>query len=97
MATTLTQKEIDELLNTSASTDDEKHQETVKSDHSEGKTHFFKPNIIKKTITVPYFSPVLKNDNILFNPNNKDTSDENSKKVVWSIEHYSKMLHNRKV
>jgi len=94
MATILSQKEIDELLNTPASTDAEEPADFGKdTSQKQSKTHFIKPIITSNSITVPYFSPVLKNNNIVYNPDNNQDFEENGKKAVWSISQYSKLFH----
>ena len=100
MADLLSQKEIDDLLNSSISDDTPAADEDVgeapeKTGTSRTKTYSFKKN---KNIrfAFEYHSPVLKKETCVYNPEPAIEESENVH-IVRSLDNYVQYLKHRKV
>ena len=97
MADLLSQKEIDNLLNSTISAEEtsdkvsEVAEEKVKS-----RPKTFAYNKVRKVrFTYQYQSPVIKKENLVFNPD-QDTIDFGNKVIVRTLDNYIKYLKNKK-
>lgn len=98
MADLLIQQEIDDLLNSSL-LNDEITEKVSKADTNEKlpherKIYFYKVNKNSR-FSFPYNSPVIKKENIVFNPN-LESVDFLNKVVVRTPYNYIKYLKNKK-
>ena len=94
MADILSQSEIDDLLNSVASPDeetapDEKKQKTISSNK------IFVHKIYKNSrFSFPYNSPVIKKENIVFNPVSGN-GNHNDKTIVRTLDNYVEHRKNK--
>ena len=89
------QKDIDELLNTinSGNNLDETPENNEVID--EEKVFRIQKNPILK-INIPYKSPVIKSENIIFDPESDINSSE-EKTIVWSLNNYMKHISENNI
>ena len=104
MADILNQNEIDELLNSSAeaegtadeTTGQEVEEEIKEKIKEKSKTKTFTYTVDKnKRFPVPYHSPVVKKENMLFNPN-PGSQDHSNKIIVRTLDNYVEHIENKK-
>ena len=97
MADLLSQKEIDNLLNSTISaeeTSDSVSEVTEERGKSRPKT--FAHNRVRSVrFTYTYQSPVIKKENLIFNPDPDRDITEN-KVIVRTLDNYIKYLNNKK-
>lgn len=90
----LEQKDIDELLNTMINGDDSEEKSSNKTISPKEKVYrVFKKPVIKNVI--PYKSPVVKREHIIYNPKN-DVLCEGEKIVVRSLGNYIRYIVKEK-
>lgn len=93
------QKELDKLLNITADEDVSNEEPENKSEESNNSNNKAKVKIFKKTIdrvrkfsfTFTYVSPVIKQENMIYNPESSEETDDD-KIVVRNLDNYMKSL-----
>ena len=94
MADILSQQEIDDLLNSSMSDDEITEEDTYEKVSQKLKIYSCK--VCKNSrFSYPYNSPVIKKENIVFDPNPESVNLLN-KVAVRTIDNYVKYLKNNK-
>ena len=94
MADLLSQQEIDDLLNSSMSDDEIMEEDTHEKLPHERKIYSYK--VYKNSrFSFPYNSPVIKKENIVFNPN-PESAELLNKVVVRTLDNYVEYLKNKK-
>jgi len=88
------QKELDELMNLAMSGSDNSEKEKVessKNNPSEKDKVYREPKKKAANFKFPYQSPVIKKDNIIYNPE-FEISDSGKKVIVRSPDNYHKFI-----
>jgi len=101
MAELLNQKQIDTLLSevlSSGEVDSEGNVNSDKAEDSKKIKKIFRPYKKNSSFKFSYMSPtsVLKKEDVVFNPSEKQTFKKESKQVVWSLNKYIEMMKDKK-